>query len=115
MTDEPILAEGLAVLLDAEPGLCCESVPSDLISALTLLEDGKVEALVVDESQLGLLDLDRITGALGSNTSGCLVLLTSGATPSDRSVVGALGSRGRSVDKRCGTATVIGTLLELLA
>jgi DNA-binding NarL/FixJ family response regulator len=111
VTAEPILAQGLALLLDAEPGLRSETVPADLSGALGLLSDGKVDALIVDEDALRPAGTAAIAATLATTPGAGVVLLASNRH--DPSVVTA-PSRLRVVDKHSGTGGVVTALRELL-
>lgn len=112
-TAEPIVAEGLALLLDADPFLSCESATGDLVSALGLLENGKVEALVLDETLLDMASLGALTDGLLRGSSARVVVLTSEQSPVHGVLASALGARGRRVDKSTGASAVIEALYEL--
>lgn len=107
----PILTDGLAALLDEDPMLTCVMASSDVASALAMLHDGKLDALVLDDE---LLDDDLLERELelGGGHPGMLVVLRSGVERHD--LIAGLGARSpgriRVVDKRAGLAALADSL-----
>ncbi len=105
VSDKPMLADGLASLLDAEPGVATVVSSGDLELSLGLLEDGKLEVLVVEKSTLDTAARARAAATLRRRPEAGVVVVGTVLPP-----LGAPAARWRSADDRRGVAGVLDAL-----